>query len=38
MNQKLALRLLSQMSYGAEVAGDGQQAIDAWSATTTTWC
>ena len=29
MNQKLALRLLSQMSYGAEVAGDGQQAIDA---------
>ena len=28
MNQKLA-RLLSQMSYGAEVAGDGQQAIDA---------
>ena len=29
MNQKLALRLLSQMSYSAEVAGDGQQAIDA---------
>ncbi|HEX6474812.1 MAG TPA: response regulator, partial [Candidatus Limnocylindria bacterium] len=29
VNQKLALRLLSQMSYGAEVAGDGQQAIDA---------
>jgi GAF domain-containing protein/CheY-like chemotaxis protein len=29
VNQKLALRLLSQMSYDAEVAGDGQQAIDA---------
>jgi len=29
VNQKLALRLLSQMSYGAEVAEDGQQAIDA---------
>jgi CheY-like chemotaxis protein len=29
VNQKLALRLLSQMSYGAEVAGDGQQAIQA---------
>jgi CheY-like chemotaxis protein len=29
VNQKLALRLLGQMSYGAEVAGDGQQAIDA---------
>jgi signal transduction histidine kinase/CheY-like chemotaxis protein len=29
VNQKLALRLLSQMSYEAEVAGDGQQAIDA---------
>ncbi|HET6745336.1 MAG TPA: GAF domain-containing protein [Candidatus Limnocylindria bacterium] len=29
VNQKLALRLLSQMSYAAEVAGDGQQAIDA---------
>ncbi|HEY8953398.1 MAG TPA: response regulator, partial [Candidatus Dormibacteraeota bacterium] len=29
VNQKLALRLLSQMSYGAEVAGDGQQAIEA---------
>jgi GAF domain-containing protein/CheY-like chemotaxis protein len=29
VNQKLALRLLSQMSYGAEVAGDGQQAIAA---------
>jgi GAF domain-containing protein/CheY-like chemotaxis protein len=29
VNQKLALRLLSQMSYTAEVAGDGQQAIDA---------
>jgi CheY-like chemotaxis protein len=29
VNQKLALRLLSQMSYTAQVAGDGQQAIDA---------
>jgi GAF domain-containing protein/CheY-like chemotaxis protein len=29
VNQKLAMRLLSQMSYGAEVAADGQQAIDA---------
>ncbi|MBA3689128.1 MAG: GAF domain-containing protein [Chloroflexi bacterium] len=29
VNQKLALRLLSQMSYSAEVAADGQQAIDA---------
>jgi CheY-like chemotaxis protein len=29
VNQKLALRLLSQMGYDAEVAGDGQQAIDA---------
>jgi CheY-like chemotaxis protein len=29
VNQKLALRLLSQMSYGAEVAGDGLQAIAA---------
>jgi CheY-like chemotaxis protein len=28
VNQKLALRLLSQMSYGAEVAADGQQAIE----------
>jgi CheY-like chemotaxis protein len=29
VNQKLALRLLSQMGYEAEVAGDGQQALDA---------
>jgi CheY-like chemotaxis protein len=29
VNQKLALRLLSQMSYGAETAADGQKAIDA---------
>ena len=29
VNQKLALRLLSQMSYSTEVAGDGQQAIEA---------
>jgi GAF domain-containing protein/DNA-binding response OmpR family regulator len=29
VNQKLALRLLSQMSYGANVAVDGQQAIEA---------
>jgi GAF domain-containing protein/CheY-like chemotaxis protein len=29
VNQKLALRLLSQMSFVAEVAGDGQQAIEA---------
>jgi GAF domain-containing protein/DNA-binding response OmpR family regulator len=29
VNQKLALRLLSQMSYTADVAGDGQQAIAA---------
>jgi CheY-like chemotaxis protein len=29
VNQKLALRLLSQMSYTADVVGDGQQAIDA---------
>jgi CheY-like chemotaxis protein len=29
VNQKLAMRLLSQMRYGAEVAADGQQAIDA---------
>ena len=29
VNQKLALRLLSQMSYTADVAGDGLQAIDA---------
>ena len=29
VNQKLALRLLAQMSYGAEVAGDGRAAIAA---------
>jgi CheY-like chemotaxis protein len=29
VNQKLALRLLSNMGYGAEVAGDGLQAIGA---------
>ena len=29
VNQKLALRLLSQMSYTADVAGDGLQAIEA---------
>ncbi len=29
VNQKLALRLLRQLSYDAEVAADGQQAIDA---------
>ena len=29
VNQKLALRLLDQMGYGAQVANDGQQAIDA---------
>ncbi len=29
VNQKLALRLLAQLGYGAEVAEDGQQAIDA---------
>ncbi|MGZ6256313.1 MAG: GAF domain-containing protein, partial [Candidatus Limnocylindria bacterium] len=29
VNQKLALRLLSQLGYEAQVAGDGQQAIDA---------
>jgi GAF domain-containing protein/CheY-like chemotaxis protein len=32
VNQKLALRLLSQLGYGADVAGDGQQAIDALEA------
>jgi signal transduction histidine kinase/DNA-binding response OmpR family regulator len=29
VNQKLALRLLRQIGYEAQVAGDGQQAIDA---------
>ncbi len=29
VNQKLALRLLRQMSYTAELANDGQQAVDA---------
>ena len=29
VNQKLALRLLGQLSYEAEVAGDGRQAIEA---------
>jgi GAF domain-containing protein/CheY-like chemotaxis protein len=29
VNQKLALRLLSQMGYGAQVANDGQEAISA---------
>jgi GAF domain-containing protein/CheY-like chemotaxis protein len=29
VNQKLALRLLSNMGYGADVAGDGLRAIDA---------
>ena len=29
VNQKLALRLLAQLGYEAQVAGDGQQAIDA---------
>jgi CheY-like chemotaxis protein len=29
VNQKLALRLLAQMSYAAEVAGDGRAAIEA---------
>jgi len=29
VNQKLALRLLSQLNYGAQVVNDGQQAIDA---------
>jgi signal transduction histidine kinase/DNA-binding response OmpR family regulator/nitrate/nitrite-specific signal transduction histidine kinase len=33
MNQKLALRLLRQLNYGAEVAPDGQQAIDALAET-----
>jgi CheY-like chemotaxis protein len=32
VNQKLALRLLSQMGYGAEVANDGQEALDALAA------
>jgi CheY-like chemotaxis protein len=29
VNQKLALRLLGQLSYEAAVAGDGRQAVDA---------
>jgi GAF domain-containing protein/DNA-binding response OmpR family regulator len=32
VNQKLALRLLSQMGYGAQVANDGQEAISALEA------
>jgi len=32
VNQKLALRLLERMGYSADVAGDGQQAIDALAA------
>ena len=33
VNQKLALRLLRQLSYDAQVANDGQQAIDALAET-----
>ena len=33
VNQKLAIRLLRQLSYDAEIAADGQQAIDALAET-----
>ena len=39
VNQKLALRLLQQMGYGADLARNGQEAIEAVArAAATTWC
>ena len=38
VNQKLALRLLEQMGYRADVAGNGVEAVEASSASPTTWC
>ena len=38
VNQKLALRLLAQLSYEAEVAADGLEAIAALERDTSTWC
>ena len=37
VNQKLALRLLQQLGYGADVAGNGLEAIAALEAAPTIW-
>ena len=38
VNQKLALRLLEQLGYRADVAANGLEALARWSASPTTWC
>ena len=38
VNQKLALRLLQQLGYRADVAGNGLEALERWNASPTTWC
>ena len=39
VNQKLAIRLLANMGYAADVAGNGVEAIAALEGSpTTTWC
>ena len=38
VNQKLALRLLSQMGYRADTAGDGLKRSRRWNRGDTTWC
>ena len=38
VNQKLALRLLQQMGYRADLASNGIEAVESVSARPTTWC
>ena len=38
VNQKLALRLLQQMGYRADVASNGIEAIESVERQPTTWC
>ena len=38
VNQKLALRLLQQMGYRADVAPTASRPSNAWHASPTTWC
>ena len=38
VNQKLALRLLQQMGYRADLAANGIEAIESSNASPTTWC